>query len=97
MHLDPCDFVPRGGCPLIVVQGTRDVQVSWKDACLLRDAALAAGRPVEIFKEGGLDHLLKRSKAIGLDALKVYRDRRRRIPIALIRKLARAMRSVATG
>lgn len=96
IHMDPTDFVPRSTCPLVVVQGTRDVQVSWEDACLLRDAAQAADRPVRLIEAHGLDHLLKRNKETGMGALAAYRDRRRRIPIAFIRDLAEAILPVVT-
>ncbi|HEB79223.1 MAG TPA: alpha/beta fold hydrolase, partial [Rhodospirillales bacterium] len=94
IHIDPCDFVSQASCPLIVVRGTADVQVFAEDADLLLDAAERAGRPVEFIEAEDLDHLLKRNRKTGLDALAAYRDRRRRIPIALIRRIAKAVGSV---
>ena len=90
--LDPCDFVPRGEGPMIIVQGTRDAQVSLEDARLLANAAQDCGRPAELIEADGLDHLLKRNPYTGLRALDVYRDRRRRVPVALIRRLAEVIR-----
>ncbi len=96
IHMNPSDLVSRGTCPLVVVQGTKDVQVSREDASLLRDAAQAADRPIQLIEADGLDHHLKRNKGTGIAALAAYRDRRRRIPIAFIRKLADEIRSVVT-
>jgi len=94
LDLDPITLLHRGRCPIIIVQGAADVQVTLKDAARLAQACEAIGRPCHVLIEDGLDHLLKRNAASGLKILQTYRDRRRRIPIALVRKIAKTVRSV---
>jgi len=94
LNLDPCKLVAQGQCPVIIVQGTTDVQVASEDANKLAKACEEAGRPYHLLLEDGLDHLLKRNTETGLKALRIYKDRRRRIPITLIRKIAKAVKEL---
>ncbi|GAB6053011.1 hypothetical protein JCM17960_18310 [Magnetospira thiophila] len=95
LDLDPAALAANGRCPVIIVQGTNDVQVSITDAKLLAESCEKSGRPYQIHLEDGLDHLLRRNTETGLKVLKVYRDRRRRIPIRLIRKIAKYIEEAA--
>lgn len=94
LDLDPCVLVKQGACPVIIVQGTTDIQVSTTDAHRLARACETAQRPYRLLLADGLDHLLKRNAETGLKALRVYRDRRRRVPIALIRQIAETVRQI---
>lgn len=94
LDLDPAHLVRRGTCPVVIVQGNADVQVSVKDAERLADACRDAGRPHRLLIGDGLDHLLKRNRETGLAALRVYGDRRRRVPMALLRRIVRAIQAV---
>lgn len=89
LDLDPLSLVAKGKCPLLIVQGGRDVQVNPKDADLLLNAAMAAGRPARLILNSELDHLLKKSNAQGMLAISRYADKRRRIPTSLIHRIAR--------
>lgn len=88
LDLDPCELVRAGRCRLLVVHGGRDVQVPVEDARRLRDAALAASRSVRLLERADLDHLLRRSVTGGLRGLADYGDRRRKVPVRLLRVLA---------
>jgi len=88
LDLDPLELVRMGRCPLLIVQAGQDVQVEPEDADRLKDAATSAGRMVRLLKPEGLDHLLKRNAAQGLDNVRAYADRKRRIPKSLIREIA---------
>jgi len=91
LDLDPCALIDQGTCPIIIVQGLTDVQVSTNDAQILAQACDKAKRPCRLLLADGLDHLLKRNTETGFKALRNYRDRRRRIPVALIRQIAKAI------
>lgn len=97
LDIDPALLMSKGSCPVIIVQGTADVQVGVNDAARLADACKKSGRPYQLMMEDGLDHLLKRNRETGLKVLKAYRDRRRRIPIQFIRKLAQAVTGFGAG
>lgn len=88
LDLDPCDLARRGRCPLVIVQGGNDIQVPPHDAYLLRHSARSAGRTVTLLEYRDLDHLLKRNRAVGMAALGGYFDRRRKVPVSLVRELA---------
>jgi len=91
IHLDPCEFMKTGKNPVLILQGTKDVQVFMEDAENLYNSAIEAGRDVELIKAEGLDHLLKKNSGEGLEALAAYKDRRRRVPVAIIRKLEKSI------
>jgi len=92
LDLDPARLVREGHCPIIVIQGTADVQVAPADAQRLAQACADAGRPCHVLMADGLDHLFKRNRETGLRALRAYRDRRRRMPMVLIDAIAIALR-----
>lgn len=89
LDIDPAALASRGSCPMVIVQGGKDVQVAASDAERLAEAATAAGRRVTFIQAPDLDHLLKRATKDGLGAMMAYADRRRKIPKALIRRIAR--------
>lgn len=91
LDIDPAKLVSKGTCPIILVQGTADVQVGVKDAQRIGRAAQKSRRLHRVHVEKDLDHLLKRNRERGLKALKLYSDRRRRIPIRLIRQIVRSL------
>ena len=91
LDFDPARSVIRGKCPVIIVQGSRDVQVAPSDARLLAAAAQSAGREVRLIEIPELNHFLRRDARDGPAALRDYADRRRRTPIALVRTIAKAI------
>ena len=96
LDMDPCEMVSYGQCPILIVQGTADVQVANEDAARLVAACERAQRPHQVIYAAQLDHLLKKNSKTGFAALNAYADRRRRIPIALIRQIAKAIKAVVT-
>jgi len=68
--------------------------VSPSDARRLFDAA---SLPAQLIEKTELDHLLMRNRKDGLAAIKAYRDRRRRIPVLLIRRLAQAIKEMISA
>ena len=95
LDLDPCGLVGAGSAPLLIVQGQNYIQVPPGDARRLLATARNANRRAKLIEACGLDHLLRRNDAEGLRAIKNYVDRRRRIPIALIRQIAKALKDIA--
>lgn len=94
LDLDPLALVSKGTCPLLIVQGGKDVQVEPKDAERLMGAARAAGRPARLILDSELDHLLKKSNAQGIQAISLYGDKRRRVPASLIRLIAQSAQTL---
>lgn len=93
LDLDPTDLLTAAlTCPTIIVQGTADVQVSEEDARILDNVATKVQRPHKLISAKDLDHLLMRNRHHGLKALEAYADKRRRVPKAFIRRMARTIR-----
>lgn len=97
LDLDPAGLAAGGRAPLLVVHGTADLQVPLSDARHLSAVARSGGRPTEMIVAEGLDHLLKRNRKSGLAAYRLYADRRRRVPIALIRRIAGGIVRMTVG
>jgi esterase/lipase len=88
LDLDPEALVTKGSSPLLIVQGSSDTQVTKTDADRLAAAAERVNRKTEIILATSLDHHFKQNTARGMALLKKLADRRRRIPIQLIRNVA---------
>lgn len=88
LDLDPTVLVAKGSAPFLIVQGLADMQVTEIDAERLAVAAITANRQTETILAPGLDHYFKRNTAEGMAILKKLADRRRRIPVKLIRRIA---------
>jgi len=94
LDVDPSNLITGIKCPLIFVQGERDIQVPRENMGILADAAFGTGLKHVKFLEPELDHMLKRNPGEGIQIAKYQLDRRRRIPVKLIRKIARALEHV---
>jgi pimeloyl-ACP methyl ester carboxylesterase len=88
LDLDPRELIQVGRCPLLIVHGGKDVQVTVEDARLLLRAAQSAGRHATLTEQPELDHLLRRGTSQGLAALGAYGDRRRRVPLRVLKEIA---------
>lgn len=91
MARNPSHLVEHLKCPLLILQGERDVQVTLADADLLHRAAISHGVRSKIFVLPGCDHLLKR---VGKhEGIRAYFDRRRRLPSVLISEITGWMKT----
>jgi pimeloyl-ACP methyl ester carboxylesterase len=89
---DPAALASRLHCPVLVVQGDRDVQVFEKDAQILYEAASAAGVSAECRLLRGYDHLFMRVRGKG--GVRAYHDRRRRVAAVLPDTIGEWIRAV---
>lgn len=90
---DPLQLVANLACPLLVLQGDRDVQVSVRDEQLIVASAKAHNIVVEAKILHDYDHLFKRvSKKTGIRA---YYDRRRHVGRDVIRAIQIWIRRIA--
>lgn len=84
--LNPKNLVRQVGCPIIIIQGAMDIQVSNADALILADAANEAGLHYEMHILSDLDHLFMRTKKVS-NTLR-YADKRRRPSQEFVRILS---------
>lgn len=82
---DPLDMIAQIKCPVFIVQGGKDVQVSVIDARLLHRVAEKRKQKVDLLILGDCDHFFKRTGR--RSGLKVYYDSRRRVSSKLIKSL----------
>jgi fermentation-respiration switch protein FrsA (DUF1100 family) len=59
LSVDPLKLFSEVSCPVLVVQGGRDSQISWEDASLIALAGKNAGVPVSLLFLPELDHVFK--------------------------------------
>jgi len=79
---NPLQLASNLHCPVLILQGDHDQQVSVKDAELLYEAARNAGVPCELIIFPNLDHLFKRTS--GKPSIAAYFDRRRHVSASVI-------------
>lgn len=82
LERDPLQLIENVHCPLLILQGDLDTQVSVQDAELLYTTACSANIEADLIILRGLDHLFK--KAIKKVTIRAYYDRRRKVSRSLI-------------
>lgn len=83
------ELIAASSQPILVVQGTSDVQVTTADSTAIMTAARIAQRPATEWIVEDLNHLFRREKNPGKTTLNVYADRRRKVPVTFIRALGK--------
>jgi alpha-beta hydrolase superfamily lysophospholipase len=83
---DPLKLIAQVRCPVLILQGDKDVQVSQEDAEMLYNAARSAEVPVEMRILPNHNHLLRR--VLGESLQEGYFDRRRRISSVAIQAIS---------
>ena len=89
---DPLDYVRQLSCWLLIVQGTKDVQVGVEDATRLYDAGIASKVPCSMVMLNGYNHLFQRAVNSNIEDLISYTDRRRKVSATFISTLAELIR-----
>lgn len=92
---NPLQLARRLRCPVLIVQGSQDLQISVRDAELLYKAARFAGVPCQLSIFPGLDHLFKRTGH--QPSIAAYFDRRRRVAANVITVVQRWILKVAAS
>ena len=92
LDLEPSRYLPHLSCPLIIVHGTADLQVSTSQADKLLKAAEQSGVRATKHLCRGYDHLFKRVGA-RRKSMMLYHDRRRRIPREFATFLAKQVKA----
>ncbi len=90
---DPLRLVTDIHCPLLILQGDQDQQVSTRDAELLYRAATSTGIDVESILFRGCDHLFKRVGSVR--GIRAYYDGRRHVVPSIIKTVTQWILRVA--
>jgi alpha-beta hydrolase superfamily lysophospholipase len=85
LALEATTLIRTVHCPVLVCQGSKDFQVTLRDAELLYEAGKAAGVPVEREVLTDLDHLFKHTE--GESKVEQYYDRSRHVDGAFLERL----------
>jgi len=90
------DLITQASCPLLILQGDKDFQVTAeKDAEPLREAAARAGRDVTLVRLPGLDHMFK--PVAGESSPATYYERGRHVDADMLAQLAAWLGERARG